>query len=446
MKSFAYDQIPSAVVQICERLQRRGHQAYMVGGSVRDLLLARKVTDWDVATSARPEQVQRAFSKTIPTGIQHGTITVLMGRGLAVEVTTLRGEGTYSDGRHPDAVEFLDDLQQDLRRRDLTVNAIAVDPVRQQLHDPLGGLADLREGVIRAVGDPRQRFEEDRLRPLRALRCATTLEFTVEPDTLAAVCEIGPRLGTVASERVRDELFKLLGARQPSVGLELIEQTGLLPHVLPELAETSPSKPPMGEGYRHGLRMCDALVPDPILRLAALLCAPRDPKTRGAEASIEGSARACEGLAGRLRLSRAQRERLCRLVAQPWIDLGLSGGPELRRLIHRVGQQQLEEVLALQEAGLVSLPDSADDLEALRQLRQRIAETLAGRPVLEVRQLVVDGRMLIERLGRAPGPWLGRLLDALLERVLDDPALNERARLLELAEGLASSPSPERRD
>ena len=227
--------IPDPVVEVCRRLDEAGHRAWVVGGCVRDLLMGRAVSDWDLATSALPGEVQTTFRRTIPTGIQHGTVTVIHG-GQHYEITTLRGEGAYSDGRRPDNVEFVTEIEADLGRRDFTINAIAYDPIDDQLIDPFDGLGDLERGVVRAVGDALRRFSEDGLRVLRAARFAATLEFTLDADTEAAIAPTLETFRRVSAERVREEWLKALKARKPSVAFDIMARTGMLAVTAPMLA------------------------------------------------------------------------------------------------------------------------------------------------------------------------------------------------------------------
>ena len=226
--------IPAAVIDLCRTLVDRGHGAWIVGGCVRDHLLGRAVNDWDVCTTARPRDLMKYFPKAIPTGIEHGTVTVVR-EGEHYEVTTLRGESGFSDGRHPDRVYFLDDVREDLARRDFTVNAIAYDPLGQVLVDPFGGHRDLEARVLRAVGDPVLRFNEDGLRILRGARFAATLEFELDAATELAMEHALPVFRKVSAERVRDEWMKTMKARRPSRAFEVMLRRGILACVAPEL-------------------------------------------------------------------------------------------------------------------------------------------------------------------------------------------------------------------
>jgi tRNA nucleotidyltransferase/poly(A) polymerase len=227
--------VPAEVREVVAALRGAGKQAYLVGGCVRDLLAGLDAVDFDVATDAVPEEVQRLFRRTAPTGIKHGTVTVLGARG-DYEVTTFRRDGKYGDARHPDDVTYAESIEEDLSRRDFTFNALAYDPAGDKLVDLFGGVDDFERGVVRAVGDPRERFREDGLRPLRAVRLAARFAFDVDGETLNAIPAVLDRVRMVAVERVRDELVKMLAtAAKPSYGLELMRNTGLLELFIPEV-------------------------------------------------------------------------------------------------------------------------------------------------------------------------------------------------------------------
>ena len=387
--------MPESVAEVCRRLTGAGFEACAVGGAVRDVLLDRPVGDWDVATNASPEEVTNLFRRTIPTGVRHGTVTVLSGRGpdrLGIEVTTYRGEGAYSDGRHPDSVVFGVSLEEDLARRDFVMNAIAYEPARCELHDPFGGVEDLARRRIRAVGDPRARFAEDGLRVMRAVRFAAVLEFDLDPATEAAIPGSLGSLAQVSRERVRDELGKLLRARQPSRGLRIAARTGIMAAILPELTVTD-----------EVLTRVDATA-DADLRLTALLA----DLARGA----------VDGISSRLRLSNAERQQLLALV-----DLCPEAAEELgdvdaRRLLGRLGRKHARALVALWRAG-AGRKENASALE--RALDSGAAVTTG--------ELGVDGEDVMRVLGLPAGPLVGKVLRGLLERVLEDPDLNQRERL-----------------
>ena len=320
-------QIPEDVIGLCTRLREHGKRGWVVGGCVRDLLRGRTPSDWDVATDARPEEMKRIFRKVIETGIAHGTVTVIV-RGQHYEVTTLRGEGAYTDGRRPDAVHFVDDIVADLARRDFTINAIAIDPVDGHVIDPFDGQKDLAAHVIRAVGDARERFGEDGLRVLRAARFAATLECAVEPGTLAAMAD--PRsLDTyrkVSAERVRDEWLKAMKAHRPSRAFELMLSTGLLAISCPEMVESvgcEQNKHHQYDVWGHAMASLDACEPEPVLRVAALLHDVGKPRSRQMSDKTKDwtfyeheriGAEMAEPILTRLKFSNDERDRVVRLV------------------------------------------------------------------------------------------------------------------------------------
>ena len=446
MDRAAMASVPPDVIDLCERLRSRGKRAWIVGGCVRDLLLGRVAADWDVATDARPKELLSIFPRAIPTGIEHGTVTVVQ-RGQHYEVTTLRGEGTYSDGRRPDWVEFVDDITADLARRDFTVNAMAIDPVDAQLIDPFDGRGDLGRGVLRAVGDAKERFAEDGLRVLRAARFVATLELDLDPDTRAA---IRPTLDTyrkVAMERVRDEWVKAMKARAPSRAFEVMRETGILEVTCPELLEgvgLGQNRYHAYDVWTHGLACMDACVGDPVLRIAALLHDVGKPRTRAWSDKTADytfydhdkvGAAIAEPIAARLRFSNDERLRIVSLVQHhlfhyddQWSDTAV------RRWIRRVGPDRVEDLYVLNDADVRAKGrDFEPDLGSLAALKAHVARVIAAGAALSTRDLKVNGHDLIRELGLRPGPMIGRVLDALLEVVTSEPERNEREPLLAAA-------------
>jgi tRNA nucleotidyltransferase (CCA-adding enzyme) len=319
--------IPADVLGICQRLRDDGKRGWVVGGCVRDLLRGQPAKDWDVATDARPEEVQRLFRKVIPTGIEHGTVTVLI-KGTPYELTTLRGEGAYADGRHPSEVVFLDDIVEDLARRDFTVNAIAIDPVDGKLIDPFGGQRDLEQRIMRAVGEPLQRFTEDGLRILRGARFAATLGCTIEADTLAAMGD-ARALDTfrrVSAERVHDEWMKAMLAERPSVAFDVMRSTGILEVHCAELLEGVGCEQNRWHAYdvwQHTMAVLDSCHPDPVLRIAALMHDVAKPRTRAMSEKTNDytfynheqvGAEMTDDILRRLRFSNEHRKRVVHLV------------------------------------------------------------------------------------------------------------------------------------
>ncbi len=435
--------VPGDVLALCERLRSQGKRAWIVGGCVRDMLLGRAASDWDVATDARPPELLKIFPRAIPTGIDHGTVTVVKG-GAHYEVTTLRGEGTYTDGRRPDWVAFVDDITADLARRDFTVNAVAVDPLDGKVIDPFDGRGDLARGLLRAVGDPLQRFSEDGLRVLRAARFVATLELTLDPSTEAA---IAPTIGTyrkVAHERVRDEWLKTMKARTPSRAFEVMRRTGILEVTCPELLEGAGMEQNKWHAYdvwRHGMECMDACAPDPVLRVAALLHDVGKPRTRAWSDKTQDwtfyehervGAEIAAPIAARLRFSNEERERIVALVrfhlvhySDGWTDAAV------RRWIRRVGKERLEDLYLLNAADVTAKGrDFQPDLDTLALLKAHVARVLAEGAALSTRDLKINGRDLMKELALEPGRILGEILEALLDAVVGDPALNEREALL----------------
>jgi tRNA nucleotidyltransferase (CCA-adding enzyme) len=437
--------VPRDVLDLCERLRSQRKRSWIVGGCVRDLLLGRVASDWDIATDARPNELLGIFPRAIPTGIEHGTVTVVVA-GRHYEVTTLRGEGTYSDGRRPDWVNFVDDITADLARRDFTVNAIAIDSLDGKVIDPFAGRGDLERGLLRAVGNPIDRFSEDGLRVVRAARFVATLELSLDPATEAA---IEPTLDTyrkVAHERIRDEWVKAMSARLPSRAFDVMRRTGILGVTCPELLEgvgLQQNKWHAYDVWRHALECMDACTADPVLRIAALLHDVGKPRTRAwSDTSHDYTfydhdrvgAEIAEPIAARLRFSNEDRARIVSLVRHHLFHYSDWSDAAVRRWIRRVGPERVEDLYVLNAADVRAKGrDFQPDLEALAQLRAHVARVLAQGAALSTRDLRINGHDLIRDLGIQPGPLIGRILDALLEAVTNDPALNDREALLALA-------------
>jgi len=439
--------IPGVVRELARVFHTAGFQCHLVGGAVRDILLGRPHTDYDVATDALPSQVVPLFHRVIPTGIKHGTVTVLF-RGTTFEVTTFRTETGYSDGRRPDSVAFAPSILEDLARRDFTINAIAYDLRADRVEDPHDGRGDLKRRLIRAIGDPAERFHEDGLRPLRACRFAAQLGFEVDPATLAAVPAALEVLARVSAERVRDEILKILESPVPSVGFALMKQSGILSVVLPELLE--------GDGVAqgtlhcydvlwHSLYACDAAPADSlVLRLAALLHDVGKPRTRGTapdgRPTFHGHEKVSEEMTRvileRLRLPNAVINETAHLVAhhmfnyqEEWSDAAV------RRLVSRVGEGSIKDLVALRRADQVGMcRENAQHFpQGLSDFAHRVDSVLSADRALTISSLAVNGRDIMERLGLPPGPRVGVILQELLQSVLEDPALNDREKLLEIA-------------
>jgi poly(A) polymerase/tRNA nucleotidyltransferase (CCA-adding enzyme) len=445
--------LPHGVRRVLSVLADADHEAAVVGGSVRDLVAATEPVDWDVATDAPPEVVAGLFPGATWEN-RFGTVTVRPD-GEPVEVTTYRHESGYRDARRPDHVAWGRSLDEDLARRDFTVNAIAWRPLdlesgEGELVDPYDGIGDLQRGMLRAVGDPQQRFAEDALRLVRAARFATRLGLEIEPATEEAIRRNAASAASLSGERVRDELLRILSdpraAQPPSAALLLLERLGLLAVLFPELAAlrgVPQAKALAGDALDHSLRTVDALPADrPLLRLAGLLhdlgkaTTLADGHFIGHE--MEGAALAA-ALLERLRLPRRDAERIVRLVRQhmfaytpEWTDAAV------RRFVRRVGPDLLDDLFALRAADNAASGAREPQHGDLGELRQRIAE-VAGGPLTQS-QLAIDGRVLMQELGLEAGPRVGELLRELLEAVIEDPTLNTREALLGHAQRSLTNP------
>lgn len=436
---FQSTSFPPGALEIIRTLRQEGHQAYFVGGCVRDLLLGIPVREWDITTSAEPRDVSRLFPRVIPTGIEFGTVTVLLADG-QYEVTTFRSDERYVDGRHPLSLTFTKDIHQDLCRRDFTINALAYDPEKKELIDDWEGQKDLKRKLIRAIGDPLERFLEDGLRPIRACRFAARLGFEVEKKTLGAMARTIKVTRKVALERVHDELVKLLEAPKPSSGFELMRRSGILALFLPELAECYGVKQPRAfhkyDVYWHSLHACDAAPPgNLVVRLAALLHDVSKPACKEGDhfyGHDQEGAKVAEGILRRLKFSNQDIAKVANLIRQHMFNYESSWtDAAVRRFMRRVGVENLDDLFALRGADMRAMEREIDDAY-LHELKARIRQVIQEEQALHVKDLKVDGNDVMATLNLKPGPEVGKVLSALLERVLDDPRLNHRETLLKM--------------
>jgi putative nucleotidyltransferase with HDIG domain len=429
---------------------RSGKQVFLVGGAVRDILRGKKAHDWDLATDARPEEVIALFHKVIPTGIKHGTVTILY-KGRSIEATTFRTESDYRDGRRPGRVDYTATIEEDLSRRDFTMNAMALELPGGRLVDPFGGVTDIKGRVIRCVGNARERFNEDGLRTLRALRFASQLEFTVDEAVMEAIPGALKTTAKVASERVRDELDKVLASPKPSTAFLLMEKTGLLKALLPDLAACREVEQ---KGFHrfdvldHSLLACDyaAAAGFPLrVTLAALLHDIGKPLTRDLKDGVwtfynheRESARLARNILRQYRYPNAVADAVVHLVKEhmffydgTWTDAAV------RRFIIRVGEENLEDLYALRRCDAYGTAGAAPPPDTLLPFMGRIEAVLAQNRTFSLKDLAVSGKDLME-IGVKPGPGMGIILNELLEAAVDDPALNTRENLLEIAANLAA--------
>ena len=433
---------PPAVRELVRRLESEGFETWAVGGAVRDAVLGLGGGDWDLATRAHPARVRRLFRRTVPIGMEHGTVGVVGRDGVLYEVTTFRRD-VETFGRHA-VVEFAETIEEDLARRDFTCNALAWHPLTGELRDPFGGLADLRAGVLRTVGDPATRFAEDYLRVLRALRFAGHFRWQIDEVTWRALVAGTERLPELSAERIREELWKIV-SKTPwaSASLALYAASGCLAVLYPELERTIgvETDGPF-DLWTLSLRAVDAVPPArPLLRIAALLHgigkpAARSPDLRGGwrfTGHEPIGARAAEAVLRRLKASNADTARVARLVRhQSNLFPPDAPGAAIRRWLRDVGPDLVNDLFRLRFALARAAARPGERLPAdLPQRWCTARRTLRAHPPLEVADLAIGGAELRE-LGLAPGPVYGQILRTLVERVLDDPALNTREALLEL--------------
>jgi putative nucleotidyltransferase with HDIG domain len=423
--------LPDIILMIIDRLHRSNYQAYVVGGAIRDMCLGRTPMDWDVATSAPLEQIQAIFQDIRHFNLKHGTVTIVGAKSQS-EVTTFRGDG-----------DSLKTLEGDLARRDFTINAMAYDVDKEEILDPAQGRRDIARKWVRAVGDPEDRFREDPLRLLRAVRLATELKFQIETKTLGTISQMAEQLGSVPKERIRDELMRILLSKKPSVGFNMMLKTGLLKQVFPELLEGYLKKQNVRHRYtiyKHILVTMDKVEPDPVMRLCALLHDIAKPRVRikvngkfrffGHE---KASAELAEDIMTRLRFSNDITRQVTKLISHHLIqyDTGWSDGA-VRRLIRRVGPENIDALLSFRRADLLAHGRGKEGLHLLSGLKDRVKNLIESPLIIQPRDLAIDGQRVMEVLGLEPGPEVGRVLDELMERVTDHPELNTEEWLVSL--------------
>ncbi len=436
--------------EIASIFDKAGFSVYLVGGAVRDWLLGKACTDLDIATDALPEQVQRLFKKTIPTGIEHGTVTVLY-KGEKIECTTFRCEADYGDGRRPDAVRYVRTIEEDLSRRDFTMNAVAVSLKDGSVTDPFGGAAAVKAKEIRAVGDPVLRFTEDGLRPIRCIRFAAQLGFSIEESTFKAIPETLHICKKISIERFRDEFIKILQTENPVNAFILMEKTGILELFLPELSGCRSVEQKGRHRFDvldHCLLACGAAPKDDLtVRLAALFHDIGKPAVRSVNEYGEytfykheqASAQLAEQIMKRLKFPNKETEAVCRLVGlhmfhytEDWSDAAV------RRFIAHAGAENLPRLFALRRADGFAITGRETDPRRLLSLQKRIDVVLQEKNALTLKDLAVNGNDLIA-MGIPAGQKIGILLKKLMEAVLEDPAQNTKERLLSIAGALNCS-------
>ena len=441
-------ELPAEVKKIISVLEDAGYEAYAVGGCVRDSLFGQTPHDWDITTSAEPQAVKSLFNRTIDTGLQHGTVTVRMG-GQGFEVTTYRIDGDYGDGRHPDSVSFTKSLEEDLKRRDFTINAMAYND-EAGLVDIFGGQEDLKRGLIRCVGAPEERFREDALRILRAARFAARFGFEIDPEAKRVMKEKAETLHKVSAERIREEFVKLIVSPHPDMVRTLYE-LGLTAVFLPEF-DTMMATPQNTEHHmydvgEHTIHVMENVPEDKVVRLAALFHDVGKPACRKTDA--EGTdhflghpalgADMTADIMRRLKFDNATIESVTRLVRFHDERFPVTAR-NVRRFISRLGSEYFDDMLVLKRADVLgqSMYQRKEKLDRIDEMDRVGHEIMNNAEPLSVKDLAIGGKDLMD-LGIARGPEIGAILKALLREVVDEPERNERETLLEEAEKLHTS-------
>lgn len=442
--------LPKEVSDILCGLKKAGHEAYIVGGCVRDLLRGVEPEDWDVTTNAKPEEIQNIFPDSVYVNA-FGTVIVKTESEQpelkVVEVTTYRIEKKYTDKRHPDEIVFADRLEDDLGRRDFTVNALASDG--KAIADPFGGQQDLDGKIIRAVGNPDDRFNEDALRMLRAVRFAVHLGFAIEENTAEAIKKNSGWLQAIAKERIRDEFIKIINTDRPAQGIELLRELGLMRFVIPELLEgvgTEQNKHHIYTVWEHNVRALEYAAKKKFnadVRIGALLhdvAKPRTKRGEGKDSTFYGhdavGAKMTVQILDRLRFPKHQTEKIADLVRHHlfYYNVGEVTEASVRRLVRKVGPENINELLEVRMCDRIGSGVPKAEPYKLRHLRYLIDKV--SRDPISVKMLAVNGDVLMAELGLAPGHKIGYILNILLEDVLNDPEKNKREILLERAKKL----------
>lgn len=431
--------IPDYVELIIEKLERKGYEAYLVGGSVRDMILRKTPTDYDIATSAFPDEIESVFSnfKTIDIGKKFGTIIVSQEKG-DVEITTFRKEGKYLDGRRPEWVSFCSDVKDDLSRRDFTINAIAYNKTKGIL-DPFEGREDLKRRIIKTVGNPEERFNEDYLRILRAARFASQLEFTIDESTFQAGKQYSSHIKKVSMERIFNEVYKLLLNQIPSYGIRILEKMGVLKVILPEIIPAIGFKQynPHHEMdvYNHILCVLDNTPSVIQIRLAALFHDIGKPYTLTMDEEGIGhfyghdklGAEISKEVLKRFKASNNLIEEVYNLVKEHMNHHANFKDKGLKRLIRRLGEEEVFHLIELQIAD-IKCSNKEANVDHIIERRNRIKEILEKDEAYKIEQMHIDGKDLI-KLGFEQGPIIGEILEFLLDKIIEEPELNDRGIL-----------------
>lgn len=435
--------LPKGVRYILKELSMNGHEAYVVGGCIRDVLIGLTPKDYDVTTSATPEEVMSIFHKTVPTGIKHGTVEVHTHDG-AFDVTTYRMDGEYEAHRYPKNVIFVDDLVEDLRRRDITINAIAFNP-EKGIIDPFDGTEDISRRIVRAVGNPILRFKEDALRILRAVRLSTTLNFNIEENTLKAMVETMEGLRYISEERIREELNNILLSKNPARGIRMLFDLGIMKYVLPEIMTMSGflqhnphhDKDVLG----HTLEVLSHVPAKLPIRLAALFHDSGKPGTFTMDEKgighFYGHERVSQNIAHhvlmRLKYDHKTIKKVETLVYYHMTSTDMKNEVKLKKFINKLGQENLNDLIDLKIADFIGKPEGNNNkLFEINGFRNRIELIISRGDPLSIKDLAVSGKDLLD-LGVKEGQEIGRILESLLDKVLKNPEDNTKETLLDYA-------------
>jgi len=429
--SLVGEKIPSIVLDISQRLVRNACQAFIVGGALRDSLLGHEAKDWDVGTDATPERIHDLFREMTRFDLKHGTVT-LVSKGRHFEVTTFRGRGGYGSR-----------IEEDLSHRDFTFNAMAYDITHKRVIDPFGGKEDMKKRVVRAVLNPLDRFSEDPLRMMRAIRFSLELGYSIEPATLMAICSMAKAIDMVAIERIRDELTRILMVHKPSGGFRLMRKTGLLNRILPELLEgyrKRQNKYHKYTIYRHTMEAVDSIEKDPVLRLSALfhdIAKPRVRKKTKGRWRFLGHAAASAELAKeimiRLRFSKELIDRVTHLIGNHMFDYKATlTDRALRHFIKRVGADNTNDIIELRRADDLAHGWGRGFEDRIQEFKNRINTQIKKSYPFTIADLAVNGHDVMKIVGLQPGPRVGQILDQLLEKVIEKPEYNQKGRLIEM--------------
>jgi tRNA nucleotidyltransferase (CCA-adding enzyme) len=432
------EEIPDIVLKISERLIKNGYQAFIVGGAIRDSVLGCQVKDWDVATDATPDSIHDLFPEMTRFNLKHGTVT-LVSEGSHFEVTTFRGTEGFSLR-----------IEEDLAHRDLTINAMAYDITNKRIIDPFGGQRDIEGKVVRAVLNPSERFQEDPLRMMRAIRFSLELRYTIEPETLIDIQPMAQAIDIVAKERVRDELLKILMVRRPSAGFHLMRKSGLLKGILPELMEGYRKRQNNYHKYtiyRHTMETVDSIKGDPVLRLSALfhdIAKPRVRKKINGRWRFFGHAKASAELTKeimmRLKFSNEKITRVTHLIARHMFDYKQElSDKAVRRFIKRIGAGNVDDLIALRKADDLAHGLGRGFEKDIEKFKNRIDSQMKKSYPFTISDLAVNGHDVMNKLGLQPGPRVGQILNQLLEVVIEKPEYNRKDKLVEIVKRMANS-------